>query len=177
MARGWQEMYRTRIHLGYPNTCSTILIHVTSSCHQVKMALLTTHLGLVPHVSKRKNSSHFPNDSYMHQNHSICLIASRKKYQFIEADWRIYISKSTILVSYNGLPPGQPSHYLNQCWNTVNWTPRNKLQWNFDWNSYIVWGQGELTHCRLVMPMALQALNITSLASNSWDIADDKLNS
>ena len=23
-----------------------------------------------------------------------------------------------------------PSHYLNQCWNIVNWTFRNKLQWN-----------------------------------------------
>ena len=22
-----------------------------------------------------------------------------------------------------------PSHYLNQCWNIVNWTIRNKLQW------------------------------------------------
>ena len=23
-----------------------------------------------------------------------------------------------------------PSHYLNQCWNIVNWTLRNKLHWN-----------------------------------------------
>ena len=23
------------------------------------------------------------------------------------------------------------SHYLNQCWNIVNWTLRNKLKWNF----------------------------------------------
>ena len=30
-----------------------------------------------------------------------------------------------------------PSHYLNQCWIIVNWTLRNKLQWNFDWNSNI----------------------------------------
>ena len=30
-----------------------------------------------------------------------------------------------------------PSHYLNQCWNIVNWTPRNKLQWNINQNSYI----------------------------------------
>ena len=29
-----------------------------------------------------------------------------------------------------------PSHYLNQHWNIVNWTLRNKLQWNFNWNSY-----------------------------------------
>ena len=25
-----------------------------------------------------------------------------------------------------------PSHYLNQCWNIVNWTLKNKLQWNFN---------------------------------------------
>ena len=29
------------------------------------------------------------------------------------------------------------SHYLNQCWNIVNWTLRNKLQWNLKRNSYI----------------------------------------
>ena len=23
-----------------------------------------------------------------------------------------------------------PSHYMNQCWNVVNWSLRNKLQWN-----------------------------------------------
>ena len=30
-----------------------------------------------------------------------------------------------------------PSHYLNQCWNSVNWNLKNKLQWNFIRNSYI----------------------------------------
>ena len=30
-----------------------------------------------------------------------------------------------------------PNHYQNQCWNIVNWTPRNKLQWKFNRNSYI----------------------------------------
>ena len=30
-----------------------------------------------------------------------------------------------------------PCHYLNQCWNIIDWTIRNKLQWNFDQNSYI----------------------------------------
>ena len=52
--------------------------------------------------------------------------------------WRqvthICISRLTIIGSDNGL---SPSHYLNQCWNIVNLTPRNKLQWNIDWNSYI----------------------------------------
>ena len=30
-----------------------------------------------------------------------------------------------------------PSHYLNQCWNIVNWTLGNKHQWNFNRNSNI----------------------------------------
>ena len=29
------------------------------------------------------------------------------------------------------------SHYLNQCWNVVNWTLGNKRQWNFNRNTYI----------------------------------------
>ena len=29
------------------------------------------------------------------------------------------------------------SHYLNQCWNIVNWTLGNKLQWNINRNLYI----------------------------------------
>ena len=31
-----------------------------------------------------------------------------------------------------------PSHYLNQCWNIINSNPRNKLQWNLKWTSYIL---------------------------------------
>ena len=30
-----------------------------------------------------------------------------------------------------------PSHYLNQCWNIVDWNFRDKLQWNLKQNSYI----------------------------------------
>ena len=30
-----------------------------------------------------------------------------------------------------------PSHYLNHCWNIVNWTLWNKLQWNCNRNSNI----------------------------------------
>ena len=29
------------------------------------------------------------------------------------------------------------SHYLSQCYNIVNWTLRNKIQWNLTQNSYI----------------------------------------
>ena len=31
-----------------------------------------------------------------------------------------------------------PSHYLHQGWDIVSWTLRNKLQWNFNSNSYIL---------------------------------------
>ena len=30
-----------------------------------------------------------------------------------------------------------PSHYLNQCWDIVKWSFRNKLQWNLQRKSYI----------------------------------------
>ena len=30
-----------------------------------------------------------------------------------------------------------PSHYLNQCCKSVNWSLSNNLQWNFNWKSYI----------------------------------------
>ena len=30
-----------------------------------------------------------------------------------------------------------PSYYLNQCWNIVNWSLRNELQWNLNQNSNI----------------------------------------
>ena len=35
------------------------------------------------------------------------------------------------------LPWSAPSHYLNQCWNIVNWKLRTKVQWNFNRNSNI----------------------------------------
>ena len=37
-----------------------------------------------------------------------------------------------------------PSHYRNQCWNIVNWTLRNKLQWNFNRNSDIFFQDNSL---------------------------------
>ena len=45
------------------------------------------------------------------------------------------VSKLTIIGSNNGL--SVPSHYLNQCWNIVNSTLRNKLQWNLKGVIYI----------------------------------------
>ena len=49
----------------------------------------------------------------------------------------ICVGNLTIIGSDNGLSTGrcQLRHYLNQCWNIVHWTLRNKLQWNFNRNS------------------------------------------
>ena len=46
-----------------------------------------------------------------------------------------------IVVFFNSLRPSDawsaPSHYLNQCWNIVNWTLGNKIQRNLNRNWYI----------------------------------------
>ena len=47
----------------------------------------------------------------------------------------ICVSKFTIIGSDNGWLA--PSHYLSQCWNIINWTLRNKRQWNPNQNLYI----------------------------------------
>ena len=31
-----------------------------------------------------------------------------------------------------------PNHNLNQCWNTINSKLKNKLQWNFNRNAYVI---------------------------------------
>ena len=44
-----------------------------------------------------------------------------------------------------------PSHYLNQCWHIVNCTHRNKLQWNFNQNSYIFIQQNAFENVRKML--------------------------
>ena len=41
------------------------------------------------------------------------------------------VSNLGIISSDNGLLPDR-RHYLNQCWDIVDWILRNKLQWNFN---------------------------------------------
>ena len=43
-----------------------------------------------------------------------------------------YVSLIQWLVAWPAL-----SHYLNQCWNIVNWTPVHEIQWNLNPNSNI----------------------------------------
>ena len=51
------------------------------------------------------------------------------------------VDNLTIIDSDNGLSPARRQaiiwHYPNQCCNIINWTLRNKLQWNLNQNSYI----------------------------------------
>ena len=48
----------------------------------------------------------------------------------------IYMGELDSTGSGNGvLPIRQTSHYRNQCWLIVNWTLRNKLQWNLNQNT------------------------------------------
>ena len=62
--------------------------------------------------------------------------------------WRVPLH--TVMVTYASYRARlvawpAPSHYLNQCWNIVNWTLSDKLQWNLKRNSNIfiqeVWKQ------------------------------------
>ena len=48
------------------------------------------------------------------------------------------------------------SHYLNQCWNIVNWTIRNKLQWNSNRNLNIFIQENALENgiCEMVSIMS-----------------------
>ena len=65
----------------------------------------------------------------------------------------ICVGKLTIIGSDNDLSPSQaaPSHYLNQCWNIVNLTLGNKLQWNFNrnWNILIPENAFEYIVCEM----------------------------
>ena len=56
-------------------------------------------------------------------------------------DWsrlmHICVGKLVIIVHILVIAWSAPSHHLNQCWNIVNLTLNNKLQWNFKQNSHI----------------------------------------
>ena len=70
--------------------------------------------------------------SSIRTNHTVAPVPEKQP-------WRICVKKSHEfseavcfrwwLVAYSA-----PSHYIKQCWVIVNWTLRNKLQWNFNHN-------------------------------------------
>ena len=66
-----------------------------------------------------------------------------------------------------------PSHYLKQCWIIVNWSLRNKLQWNFNRNSNIFIQENALEHvvCEMASilsrPQCVNGLIVSALCC-SW---------
>ena len=104
--------------------------HITSSKLKKKCTWCPLHSS-VNFLMLTKMTWNFPtlDIPISHQTKLICRCACRRP---------VFIAKLTIthfilwLVTWS-----VPSHYLNQCWNIANWTLRNKLQWNFDKNSYI----------------------------------------
>ena len=47
----------------------------------------------------------------------------------------VCVSVKSSLVPVMAWSLSAPSHYMNQCWLIVNWTPVNKLQWNLNHNT------------------------------------------
>ena len=56
-----------------------------------------------------------------------------------------------------------PSHYLNQCWDIVSWSPRNKLQWNFNRNSNIFTVKNTFENVVCQMSAILSRLNVLTI--------------
>ena len=64
------------------------------------------------------------------------------------------------------------SYYLNQCWNIVNWTLRNKLQWNINQNSYIfIQGNASENVGKLADILSQSQCVKTTCASNGYSKA------
>ena len=51
---------------------------------------------------------------------------------YASVNWVSIGSDNGLIVAYSA-----PSHYLNQCWNIINWTFRDKFQWNLNRNLFI----------------------------------------
>ena len=66
-----------------------------------------------------------------------------------------------------------PSHYLNQCWNIVNWTLGNKLQWHFNLNSNIfIHENGSESVCEMAAILSQpQCVKSFKMADKIWNIS------
>ena len=67
------------------------------------------------------------------------------------------------LVAYSA-----PSHYLSQCWVIVDWTLRNKLQWNFNQNTkrFIHENASENIVCEMVAIFVLGEISLEHFPGN-----------
>ena len=68
------------------------------------------------------------------------------------------------------------SHSLNQCWNIVNWTHRNKLQWNFNRNknNFIEENSLENVICEMASilsrPECVNIEDTNSYVADNWEV-------
>ena len=63
-----------------------------------------------------------------------------------------------------------PSPYLNQCWDIVNWTLKNKLHWNFNRNSNIFIQENALENVVCEMAPILSRPQWVNKPFQSWII-------
>ena len=79
-----------------------------------------------------------------------------------------------------------PSHYLNQCWDIINWTLGNKHQWNLNQNSCIfiqedafenvIWKMVDILYRpQCVNPQVASCFNSLRPEQNGWHVADNIL--
>ena len=61
-----------------------------------------------------------------------------------------------------------PSHYLNQCWNIVNWIIGNKLQWNLNRNTHISFKKMHLKMSSGKLRPFCLGLNVLSEGMDKW---------
>ena len=60
-----------------------------------------------------------------------------------------------------------PRHYLNQCWNIVNWSLRNKRKWNLNQNLYIFIQENPFKNVWKWQPFCL-SLNVLICQSHTY---------
>ena len=68
-----------------------------------------------------------------------------------------------------------PSHYLNHCWNIVNWTLGNKFQWNFNRNSNIFIQENAFENVVCEMASICLGLNVLITFMFSTEIYHEQL--
>ena len=115
--RAWMSKY---IH-------TKLLDVITYPCHVIIRVQFPAHgRGLLI----RQNSNHW----HMVSVYTYMEIYKRPKHIYFLSDCSFWTLLYNLDVQYNQVAP---SHYLIQCWLTVNWALRNKLWWNFNPNTNI----------------------------------------
>ena len=52
---------------------------------------------------------------------------------------------------------------VDACWDIANWTPKNKIQWNFNQNTYILIKENPFEHVVCEMAAIYLGLNVLKI--------------